>query len=242
MLSNIRIVLINTSHPGNIGAVARAMKNMYLQELHLVDPKSFPNAEATARASGADDILANAKVHTSLDPAIAECSLVIGTSARRRSIAWPHLDPRQCAERVLSENRQHGVAILFGREHSGLTNAELDLCHFLVQIPTDPYFSSLNIASAAQIITYELLMASQQPPSITQTVMEQLTTMEETELFYAELERVLVEIEFLDPKSPKHLIRLMRRLRRLFNRIRLSRNEMNILRGILTAIRKKHSN
>jgi len=213
---------------------------MCLHELHLVDPKSFPNAEATARASGADDILANARVHPSLDRAIAECSLVIGTSARRRSIAWPHLDPHMCAEQVVSECGHHRVAILFGREHSGLTNTELDRCHFLVHIPTDPDFSSLNIASAVQIIAYELLMASQKPISTPQTGMEQLTTVEETELFYTELENVLVEIEFLDPMSPKHLKRLMRRLRRLFNRIRINRNEMNILRGILTAISKRH--
>jgi len=237
MLSNIRFVLINTSHPGNIGAVARAMKNMSLHDLHLVTPKNFPNADATARASGADDILANAKVHQSLDAAISECSLVIGTSARLRSIAWPQLDPRQCAEQVLSASRHQKVAILFGREHSGLTNLELDHCHYLVRIPTDPDFSSLNVASAAQIISYELRVASQYPSSDTPTSMEQLTTVEETELFYTELENVLVEIEFLNPESPKHRKRLMRRLRRLFNRIRLNRNEMNILRGILTAIR-----
>lgn len=241
MLSNVRIVLINTSHPGNIGAVARAMKNMCLHELYLVDPKNFPNADATSRASGADDILANARIHPSLESAIAGCSLVIGTSARQRSIAWPCLDPRQCAEQVLSESKYHQVAILFGREHSGLTNSELDLCHFLVQIPTDPDFSSLNIASAVQIIAYELMTASQQQLPDINAAMEPLTTGEETELFYAELEDVLVEIEFLDPHSPKHRKRLMRRLRRLFNRIRLNRNEMNILRGVLTAIRKKHS-
>jgi len=240
MLSNIRIVLINTTHPGNIGAVARAMKNMCLTELHLVEPKSFPNADATVRASGADDILANAVVHQSLDAAIADCGLVIGSSARRRSIAWPQLDPRQCAERVLSESRRHRVAILFGREHSGLTNSELDRCHFLVQIPADPDFSSLNIASAVQIITYEILTASQRPADIQQDATEELTTVEETELFYCELENVLLEIEFLDPQSPKHGRQLMRRLRRLFNRVRLNRNEMNILRGILTAIRKQH--
>jgi len=241
MSSNVRIVLINTSHPGNIGAVARAMKNMNLRELHLVTPKSFPNADATARASGADDILANAEVHPVLDSAIAECSLVIGTSARPRSIAWPQLDPRQCAELVLSESKRHPVAILFGREHSGLTNAELDCCHFLVQIPTNPGFTSLNVASAVQIIAYELLVTGRQAPTDIQIGGEQLTTMEETELFYKALEEVLVEIDFLDPQSPKHLRRLMRRLRRLFNRIRLNRNEMNILRGILTAIRNKHS-
>jgi tRNA (cytidine32/uridine32-2'-O)-methyltransferase len=241
MTSNIRIVLISTSHPGNIGAVARAMKNMNLRNLHLVAPKSFPHADATARASGADDILAAAEVHAELDSAIAECSLVIGTSARSRSIAWPLLDPRQCAELVLPESKRHQVAILFGREHSGLSNAELDCCHFLVQIPTNPGFTSLNVASAVQIIAYELLVAGQHGSPGIDSGSEQLTTFAETELFYKALEEVLVEIEFLDPQSPKHLRRLMRRLRRLFNRIRLNRNEMNILRGILTAIRNKHS-
>ena len=241
MPANIRIVLVNTSHPGNIGAVARAMKNMCLQELHLVEPKIFPHADATARASGADDILTNARVYPTLDEAIAECRLVIGTSARTRTIEWPQLDPSQCADMVLSESKRHSVAILFGREHSGLTNSELDRCHFLVHIPTDPEFSSLNVAAAVQIIAYELLKASQQSvPNIPHRI-EQLTTMEETELFYTALECVLLEIQFLDPQSPKHLKRLMRRLRRLFNRIRLSRNEMNILRGILTAVQNKHS-
>lgn len=239
MLSNIRVVLINTSHPGNIGAVARAMKNMCLHELHLVDPVRFPCAEATERASGADDILANARVHQSLESAVAGCRLVIGTSARPRSIAWPQLDPRQCAEQVLSETRHHQVAILFGREHSGLTNAEMDHCHYLVQIPANTAFSSLNIASAVQIIVYELLVASRQGIPDISPRMERLATGEETELFYTELEKVLMEIGFLNPTSPKHLRRLMRRLRRLFNRIRMSRNEMDILRGILTAIRRK---
>lgn len=241
MLTNVRIVLINTSHPGNIGAVARSMKNMNLSELHLVEPRIFPHADATARASGADDLLANAKIHPSLDPAITDCSLVIGTSARPRSIVWPQLDPRQCAELVSSESRQHQVAILFGREHSGLTNSELDRCHYLMQIPTNPGFSSLNVASAVQIIAYELLVVSQQATSGLQSGTEHLATMEETESFYKALEEVLLEVEFLDPQSPKHLQRLMRRLRRLFNRIRLNRNELNILRGILTAIRNKHS-
>ncbi len=240
MLANIRIVLINTSHPGNIGAVARAMKNMSLAELHLVEPKSFPNADATARASGADDILADARIHQSLDPAIAETGLVIGTSARNRTIAWPQLDPHQCAELVLSESQRHPVAILFGREHSGLTNTELDRCHYLVQIPTNPDFTSMNIASAVQIITYEILSTSKQTRATLPTIGETLTTVEEVEMFYIELEKVLLEIGFLNPQSPKHLNRLMRRLRRLFNRVRLTSNELQILRGILTAIQKNH--
>ena len=161
MLSRIRIVLIGTTHPGNIGAVARAMKNMCLEQLVLVAPKIYPSAEATARASGADDLLGSARVCDSLDQALAGCRLVVGTSARLRSVRWPQVDPRQCAERLLDELSADGeVAVLFGRESSGLSNTELDRCHYLVHIPANPDYASLNLAQAAQVIGYELRMAA----------------------------------------------------------------------------------
>ncbi len=239
MLKNIRIVMVNTSHPGNIGAAARAMKNMGLQSLFLVEPKVFPSAEATSRASGADDLLAQAVVCDSLDEALAECSLVIGASARLRSITWPQLDPRQCAAQVMAECGNGPVALVFGREHAGLTNAELSRCHYLVNIPTNPEYPSLNIAAAIQVIAYEVRMwveagsDGEDKPALEQV---ELATVDEVEQFYAHLETVMIESEFLDPAKPKHL---MHRLRRLYNRARLEKQELNILRGILTAVQKR---
>jgi len=238
MFKNIRIVMVNTSHPGNIGAAARAMKNMGLQSLYLVEPKTFPSAEATSRASGADDLLAQAVVCGSLDEALAECSLVVGASARLRSITWPQLDPRQCAAKVVEECGNGPVALVFGREHSGLTNAELSRCHYLVNIPTNPDYPSLNIAAAIQVIAYELRMAMEGGAKVDKSESEavDLATMGEVEQFYVHLESVMVESEFLDPAKPKFL---MHRLRRLYNRARLEKQELNILRGILTAVQKR---
>lgn len=238
MFENVRVVLVNTSHPGNIGAVARAMKNMGLQSLYLVEPKQYPSAEATSRASGADDLLAQAVVCDTLDEALTECSLVVGASARLRSIAWPQLDPRQCAARVMEECGEAKVVLLFGREHSGLTNAELDRCHYLVNIPTNPDYPSLNIAAAVQVVAYELRMALHNSSDVVAEKAGQadLATAEEVEQFYRHLEQVMIEVGFLDPDQPRHL---MRRLRRLYNRSRLERQELNILRGILTAVQAK---
>ena len=230
-----RIVLVNTSHPGNIGAAARAMKNMGLCELCLVDPQRYPSAEATARASGADDLLAQAKCFGTLDEAIADAVLVIGASARSRSLPVPRLDPRTCA-RLLDEQPDAGtVAILFGRERTGLSNEELDRCHYLLQIPCNPEYPSLNIAAAVQIIAYEISMLGGHEgwggePEIYYATAQQM------EQFYYHLEESLVELEFLDPANPKQL---MRRLRRMFGRTRPDQNEINILRGILTATNKK---
>ena len=145
MLWNIRIILVETSHPGNIGAVARAMKNMCLEQLCLVTPRHYPDAEATARASGADDLLARARVFTSLDAALEGCRLVIGTSARERNVAWPVLSPRESARQLVDEAATGPVALVFGRERSGLSNEELDRCNFLVHIPTNAAYSSLNL-------------------------------------------------------------------------------------------------
>ncbi len=230
-----RIVLINTSHPGNIGATARAMKNMGLSALCLVEPKQYPSAEATARASGADDLLASARCFATLDEAVADCVLVIGASARSRTLPVPMLDPRSCAELVHQQPDIERVAILFGRERSGLTNEELDRCHKLVQISTNPDYPSLNIAAAVQVITYELRIAAGAVEKPDQPEPD-YASMIQLEQFYTHLEHTLIELEFLDPENPRQL---MRRLRRLFNRARPDQNEINILRGILTAANRK---
>ncbi|MGE0371508.1 MAG: RNA methyltransferase [Gammaproteobacteria bacterium] len=230
---NVRIVLVNTTHPGNIGAVARAMKNMGLRELYLVDPKVYPSAEATARASGADDVLADAVVCNWLDQALADCPLVIGASARARAIDCPRLTPRECAALVLSRAHAGPAAVLFGREHSGLSNAELDRCHFQLSIPVDPDFPSLNLAAAVQIFAYEYFTARAGMEAAGAAGDNAPVPAAEMERFYLHLEQILIEIGFLDPARPRHL---MRRLRRLYNRAQPDQNEMNILRGILTAV------
>jgi len=236
MLNRVRIVLVDTSHPGNIGAVARAMKNMCLSQLYLVQPQRFPHAEATARASGADDLLASAVVCDSLPEALTGCGLVVGASARLRHLKIPQMDPRQCAERVLHEAQRTDVAIIFGREHSGLTNEELALCHYLMHIPSNPDYSSLNIAAAVQVMTYELRMASgAQGEAASEEESEPPASAEEMERFYSHLRKTLVDIGFLNPDNPRVM---MRRLRRLFNRARPNQVEMNILRGILTATQR----
>lgn len=233
MLDSIRIVLVGTTHPGNIGAAARAMKTMGLERLYLVAPARFPDAEATARASGADDVLASAVVCGDLAAALSGCSLVFGASARRRTLAWPEVDARECARQASAHAGE--VALVFGREHSGLSNPELDHCHALVHIPANPEYSSLNLASAVQLVTYEVRMAAAAPEPAPQAG-EALASSEDVERFYAHLEQTLVAIGFLDPANPRQL---MRRLRRLFNRARLERTELNILRGILTETGKR---
>jgi TrmH family RNA methyltransferase len=236
MLSPVRILLLNTSHPGNIGAAARAMKTMDLEELGLVAPKEYPSAEATARASGADDLLARAAVYTGLDEALAGCHLVVGASARARSIPCPMLDPRECAALIAGQAAGSRAAVLFGNEQSGLSNAELDRCQYLVRIPANPDYSSLNLAAAVQIIAYELRMASGLPSGEIDPGRPVPVDSAGMERFYRHLEQVLVELEFLDPGNPRQL---MRRLRRLYNRAGPDDNEMNILRGILTATQQK---
>ena len=213
------------------------MKNMGLEDLRLVNPVQFPCAEATARASGADDLLASAQQFDSIEAAIAGATLVIGASARSRSLPVPMLDPRQCAEQVCAHSDAGNAVILFGRERTGLTNEELDLCHHLVQIPVNPAYPSLNIAAAVQVISYELrvaALAGTAPPASAPD--RDYATSEQMEQFYRHLEQTLVELEFLDPDNPRQL---MRRLRRLYNRARPDQNEINILRGILTAANRK---
>jgi len=232
-LERIRIVLINTTHPGNIGAAARAMKVMGLSSLHLVTPKIFPNAEATAMASGADNLLQTAVVHDSLDSALAGCALVLGTSARLRSLPMPMLDARRASEQAVEEAHSHDVAILFGRERYGLVNEEMQRCQFLVNIPSNPEYSSLNLAQAVQIIGYELRVAAMGGAGISVPPLDWVPVDDsQMEGLFEHLEQTLLDIRFLNPKQPK---RLMMRLRRLFNRARPDQNEINILRGILKA-------
>lgn len=237
---NLRIVLVETTHPGNIGATARAMKNMGLRRLVLVNPERFPHAEATARAAGADDILAQARVVDSLSVALEGCHGVLGTTARDRGLSGPELDPHQCALQVMAFCAQGEAALVFGRESSGLTNDELDLCHYRIRIPTNPAFSSLNLAAAVTVVAYEVrrvMETALQNPKVKPLRPKELPACaEEMENFYQHLEQVLLETGFLNPTNPRHL---MRQLRRLFNRSQPNRNEINILRGILTSVQKR---
>ncbi|MCD6056171.1 MAG: methyltransferase, TrmH family, group 1 [Gammaproteobacteria bacterium] len=236
--NNIDIVLVNTSHPGNIGAAARAMKTMNLQQLVLVAPVFYPHADATARAAGADDILYNCKVVNALSEAVADCQWVIGTSARHRHLPWPQLSPRECGEKTVSEAIQgRRIALVFGREKTGLSNEELQLCHYHVQIPSNPDYSSLNLASAVQVLAYEINMTLHAMQSTEKPVIKTHlpATGEEMASFYEHLERVLLKLEVLDPKQPRQLLR---RLHRLFNRAQLEREEIHILRGVLTAVER----
>ena len=247
MLDKIRVVLVNTSHPGNIGGAARAMKNMGLKSLVLVDPIKYPHRDANSRAAGADDILENARVVATLEEALEGCSVVLGTSARDRRIPWPLLDPREAAGTCLQmwqADHEAEIAVVFGREYAGLTNEELQRCQYHIHIPSDPEFSSLNLAAAVQVMSYEVRMAwlkeTAQPthmPEVEATGMlgTAPATHESLELFYDHLEETLVEIDFLDPAKPRHL---MARLRRIFGRSQLKKSEVNILRGILTETQK----
>jgi tRNA (cytidine32/uridine32-2'-O)-methyltransferase len=226
--------MVATTHPGNIGAAARAMKNMGLKDLALVTPKLFPHDEATARAAGAGDILESAQVFNSLDGAVQDRHLIIGASARLRTIRWPELTPRECASLVAEGRCSQKSAIVFGREHAGLTNEELDRCHYLLHIPCNPDFSSLNVAAALQVVSYELYQASLNVAPQTAECDSEPATAEEMESFHAHLIDTLFDIGFLhERKSSPSLIR---RLRRIFIRAALEKNDINILRGILSAV------
>lgn len=229
----IRIVLVGTTHPGNIGATARAMKNMGLSDLTLVNPRYFPHEDATARASGAVDVLETARVVSCLDDALKDCVYVAGASARSRSIGWPSLAPRECAARLCMESAHGTVAAVFGPEKSGLTNEDLDRCNALLTIPTEPGFSSLNVAMAVQVLSYEVRVARLDSIDAVAATEAPPATGQELEHFFAHLETVLVGSGFLDPNNPRLL---MRRLRRLFVKAEPDKNEINILRGILTAV------
>lgn len=241
MLEKVKIVLANTTHPGNIGAAARAMKTMGLSRLALVAPKRFPSAECAARAAGADDILAQAQVCARLEEAVAECGLVFGASARVRNIAWPALSPAAVAAQALARARvDSATAVVFGCEQSGLSNEQLELCHAMTRIPTSADFSSLNLAAAVQIVCYELrkqLSAPSLGNGATGGDSEPpFPTADEMEHFYRHFQQTLTDIGYFDPAHPR---RLMRRIKRLFNRAQLDGNEYNILRGILAAIQNQ---
>lgn len=243
MLKAIKIVLVGTSHPGNIGGVARAMKNMGLAELCLVAPRGkFPHQDAAFRSAGAIDILEQAKIYDCLEDAVADCTLVAGSSARSRHLPWPLLNPRELAGRLEQElaHTEHRIALVFGREDRGLSNEELHLCHLHVHIPCNPDFSSLNLAAAVQVLTYELRMAvlATQEKQAMQEAQHfgtewdvPFANSETLEHFFNHLEHTLIDINFHNPDKPRQL---MSRLRRLYMRARPDTIEVNMLRGILT--------
>ncbi|NNM68977.1 MAG: RNA methyltransferase [Gallionella sp.] len=228
-LSNIRVVLSHTTHPGNIGAAARAMKTMGLQHLYLINPRYFPDAQASAMAAGADDVLHNAVVCASIDEALQGVVYTVGMTARLRDISIEVKTPREAMPLVLQEAATRPVALLFGTEMSGLTNEETGRSQLLVNIPADPEFSSLNLAASVQVIAYELSVAAQSFVPNAQPL--QPARHEQVEGFFAHLEKTLFEIGFFTTQNPT---RMMRRLRRLYARARLEQDELNILRGILS--------
>ena len=243
MFKQVKIILINTTHPGNIGATARAMKNMGFEHLCLVSPKKFPSPDASARASGAEDILERAEVVESLTEALKGCHWILGLSARIRKIPLPLFSPRTAALEALdclSTSQALKVALVFGQEQSGLLNEELDKCHGQILIPADPSFPSLNLAQAVQVLTYEFRMAflelqQKESHQENQDQKEVFVDAQEMENFYQHLEDGLVAIKFLDLNQPGHLLS---HLRRLYSRTHLTRLELNIMRGILTAMQK----
>jgi tRNA (cytidine32/uridine32-2'-O)-methyltransferase len=239
MLDRIRIVLVNPTHPGNIGAVARAMKNMGLDDLMLVNPRAFPDPEATARAAGADDLLASAKTAGCLDAAIADCHLVMGASARPRSVAWPQLDARQCAAMVRRTSTRGRTALLFGKESSGLTNDELARCRYLVRIPANPGFASLNIAMAVQIVAYELYVASRGVTALAERPLDSPSaSAAQMQGLFDHLLQAMSDIGFAEPG---HSNKRMQRLKRLFQRAAPDADDINILRGLLSAAQGRKS-
>lgn len=254
---HVKVVLMRTTHPGNVGAVARAMKNMGLVELILVNPefnKVLSEDEALRRSSGAEDVLEAAQVFSSLDEAVSDCHVLVGASARNRKMPWPLMNPHDCAKQMLelliedkAESVKTKIAFLFGQEASGLSNEELQRCHYHVNIPAVEGFSSLNLAMAVQVICYELRMAFLSSNDPNQQCLssvlspndigwdEPLAAVDDVEGFFEHLEKTLVLTEFHNPENPRQL---MTRLRRLFQRAHLDKMEVNILRGILTSIHK----
>lgn len=233
-LGAIRIVLVETSHSGNIGSVARAMKNMGLNQLVLVNPQQAIDGKAVALAAGASELLQQARVVATLAEAIADCGLVVGTSARPRTLAWPGLDARECGERSVSEAQRHPVAVVFGRERNGLTNDELQLCHYHLHIPANPEYSALNLAQAVQVVSYEMRMAAL-AGSHKQEEAADYPPAAEVERFYQQLEQTLRHVGFILPRHPGQV---MQKLRRVFTRARPQTQEMAILRGMLATMSK----
>ena len=227
-LEQIKIVLVEPSHPGNIGGAARAMKNMGLARLVVVNPQRYPDPQADWRAAGALDVLDAAQVVASVDEAIADCHWVVGTSTRSRKIPWPVADARQIAARIAAQPSEVNVAILFGREDNGLTNEELQRCHYHLQIPADEGYSSLNLAMAVQVVCYELHQASLDGPAVPPWD-RKLATSAELDYMLRHVETTLTDAGFIDPDNPGQT---MTRLRRLFTRVQLDETEVQILRGI----------
>ncbi len=234
-LNSIRIILVETSHPGNIGSTARAMKTMGLQHLYLVSPKIFPDSKAREMAVGADDLLQQAVVVDTLDEALKGCQMIFASSARPRDLAIPGLTPAGAADLIAQHDDSVQIAILFGQERTGLTNEELLRCHYHIQIPTNPLFSSLNLAQAVQIIAYEIRVKCLNPEAVVSMSEDSLATTEDIERFYTHLAEVLSAIHFLKAKNPG---RVQQRLRRLFGRVGLETMEVNMLRGILTQMQR----
>ncbi|MCT8343557.1 MULTISPECIES: tRNA (cytosine(32)/uridine(32)-2'-O)-methyltransferase TrmJ [Photorhabdus] len=237
MLENIRIILVETSHTGNMGSTARAMKTMGLTNLYLVNPLVLPDSHAIALSAGASDVIGHATIVDSLDKALAGCGLVIGTSARSRTLSWPVVEPRECGERSVQEAVHASVAIVFGRERVGLTNEELQKCHYHLNIPTNPEYGSLNLAMAVQLVSYEIRMAylARQDKNEQKTDEVEYPLSDDMERFYHHLESVLNDSGFIRKAHPGQI---MNRLRRLFTRARPEAQELNILRGILSSVEK----
>jgi TrmH family RNA methyltransferase len=230
MTALVRIVLIDPSHPGNVGSVARAMKNMAVTDLVLVRPRSFPHPESHALAAGADDILANARIVPTVAEAVADCGFIAGTTSRPRSYYWEFATPRDAAARIVGLPAENRAALLFGSERYGLGTDDLQYCNILIRIPANAAYCSLNLAMSVQLLTYEIFLAHAQPRSEVQLELP-LAPAGDVEHFYDHLHEVLDGIGFEDRTG-----HLMERLRRLFNRAQLDRNELNILRGILSAV------
>jgi len=237
-LANVKIVLVNTSDCRNIGSAARAMKTMGLSQLVLVDPIELPNGQAQALAAGATDVLSNAQVVSTLEEAISDCGLVVGTSARSRTLPWPMLEPRNCGEKLIEEVVDYPVALVFGRESSGLTNDELQLCHFHVQIPANPEYSSLNLAMAVQTLSYEVRMAylaAENSVYAAKEDEEEYPVVDETERMFKHFEDALKATGFIVPSHPGLV---MTKLRRFINRARPDMKEVKMWRGILSSVEK----
>ena len=237
LLNSVKVVLVGTTHPGNIGATARAMKNMGILDLALVKPKEFPSDVATFRSKAAKDILEKASVHTSLEEAISECELVVGTSARGRTVPWPVLNPREAAEEMHKSSLNGKVAIVFGREDRGLTNEELGLCNFHVHIPSDPEYSSLNLSQAVQILAYEIRLSYLQDRHVNEEYWDvELANNEQTERLINHMDELMQEVDFYDVENPR---KLLVRVRRFFKRSKIDVMEANIFRGLFASIQKK---
>ena len=237
LLNSVKVVLVGTTHPGNIGAAARAIKNMGIFNLALVKPKEFPSDIAIYRSKAAKDILENAEIYESLEDAIAGCKLVVGTSARARSVPWPVFNPRDAAEEMRKISKQGNVAIVFGREDRGLTNDELGLCNFHVHIPSDPKYSSLNLSQAVQILAYEIRLAYSKDEVINEVKWDvDLANNEQTERLIDHMEELMQDVEFYDVENPR---KLLLRVRRFFKRSKIDVMEANIFRGLFSAIQKR---